>query len=162
MRLAVVDLVLMVSAKSIGASESPANSNAGPYVERVLKTVGLAKGNPWCAADVADTGLIALGDRWPLPLTGGCQALFEFAERKKLVAMTPSRGDVFLIWHPELARFAHTGFVVEVLPSGECITHEGNTSGAGSREGWLKAERRRRFKPTDRFIQWTALIHDEE
>lgn len=163
MNISPVDLVLRVSAKSLGACELPANSNAGPYVERVLQRVGLKKGDPWCAAEVYDTGATALGeDVWPLPKAGSCQLLYEWAVKHKCVAKTPSRGDVFLIWHPELKRFGHTGFVVDVPSSGPCVTHEGNTSGGGSREGWLKARRERVFKPEDRFIQWTAKIPQDE
>lgn len=153
-----IDVVLLVSAGGVGGVEVPANSNAGPFVEPRLKTVGLKKGNPWCAADVAHTGRIALGTLWPLPLTGGCQALYEFGEKHGLIETTPERGDVFVIWHPELGRYAHTGFVVDVLADGSCRTHEGNTSGAGSREGWMKAERIRQFKERDRFIRWSRRV----
>lgn len=153
-----IDLVLAVSAGGLGGCEVPANSNAGPFVERRLKRVGLPKGQPWCAADVAETGAIALGPRWPLPLTGGCVVLAEFAEKKQVLYDTPKRGDVFLIWHAELGRFAHTGFNVDQLDTTKWHTHEGNTSGGGSREGWLKAERERVFTPKDRFIRWTELL----
>lgn len=157
--IAPIDLVLRVSAKSVGASEHPPNSNAGPYVERVQKVTGNQKGDPWCASEVADTGQIALGPAWPLPLTGGCQVLADFAKAKGCrYGGMPHRGDVFLVWHPELGRFAHTGFVVLVQSDGTCVTHEGNTSGGGSREGWIKAERTRRFKPDDRFVRWVELL----
>lgn len=153
-----VDLVLLVSAGGVGGCEVPANSNAGPFVEPRLKLVGLEKGNPWCAADVAFTGRTALGKRWPLPMTGGCQALADFATAKGILVDTPERGDVFLIWHPELGRFAHTGFAIDRLTAVRWKTHEGNTSGGGSREGWLKAERERVFKLADRFVRWTQLL----
>jgi hypothetical protein len=158
MNVDLIDLVLRVSSKSIGASEIPANTNSGPYVERVLKRVGLSKGDPWCAAEVYDTGATALGALWPLPATGGCQAIYEWAIAHNCVVKTPQRGDVFLVWHPELKRFGHTGFVITVGPDGSCETDEGNTSGGGSREGWLKARRTRRFAPADRFIRWTKLL----
>lgn len=154
-----VELVLRVSAKSIGACEVPANTNAGPYVERVLGRVGLKKGAPWCAAEVCDTGIIALDDAWPLPHTGSCQQLYDFAQAHRLVEQHPQRGDVFVIWHGSLGRFAHTGFVVAV--GTPCTTHEGNTSGGvgpGSREGWIKAEKSRTFTPKDRFIRWSRLL----
>ena len=159
MKISAVDLVLRVSAKSIGASEVPVGSNAGPYVERVLGVTKLGKGYPWCAAEVADTGVIALGALWPLPRTASCHALYEWAHKEGAIEAKPERGDVFLVWYPSLGRFAHTGFVSEV---GEpCFTHEGNTSSGkakGSREGWLKAEKRRVFSPRDRFIRWTRLL----
>lgn len=159
--LSPIDLVLRVSAKSVGASEHPPNTNSGPYVERVQKVTGNSKGAPWCASEVADTGVKALGKLWPLPLTASCQALADFAKLKKCRFLKPERGDVFLIWHPGLGRFAHTGFIVQVgvaVADGSCLTDEGNTSGGGSREGWMKARRVRRFKPEDRFIRWAMLL----
>jgi hypothetical protein len=153
-----VELVLRVSAKSIGASEHPPNTNRGPYVERVQAVTGNGKGDPWCASEVADTGVIALGKLWPLPRTGGCQALANFAKAKKCRFLNPEVGDVFLLWYPTLGRFAHTGFCVSKNPDGSWITHDGNTSGGGSREGWMKAIQTRRFKKEDRFIRWTMLL----
>src|SRR5690242_16523378 len=144
MQISVVDLVLRNAAGRVGASEVPANTNSGPYVERVLKRVGLKKGQPWCAAEIADVGAMALEKAWPLPLTGGCQELHDWAVKQGVLVDKPERGDVFLVWHPELGRFAHTGFIVDVLADGSCSTHEGNTSGNGSREGWIVAERTRR------------------
>jgi hypothetical protein len=158
--IAAIDLVIRVARATTGASELPPGSNRGPYVERVLKLVGLGPGKPWCAAQVANVGIGALGEHWPLPRTGGCQELHDWAHTRGLLASTPSRGDVFLVWHTELGRFAHTGLVLEVQPDGSCTTHEGNTSRGGSREGWIAAERVRRFKPADRFIQWTSLVED--
>ena len=165
MKIDVIELVLREAEGRVGAGELPPASNAGPYVERVLKRVGLEKHNPWCAAEVADIGAVALLNLWPLPLTGSCQALFEFATRKGIVVDEPHRGDVFLIWHPELGRFAHTGFIIAVHPDGTCLTHEGNTTSGprpgapkDSREGWIVAEKTRKFKKEDRFINWAPLV----
>lgn len=158
--LDVIDLVLRVASKSTGACESPPASNAGPYVERILKRCGLGKGYPWCAADVSDTGAIALGKHWPLPITASCVALGEFASKHHVLAETPMRGDVFLIWeHVQgVWRFGHTGFIIDVQQGLTCSTHEGNTSGGGSREGWLAADRIRTFGPKDRYIRWVDLL----
>lgn len=158
-----IDLLLRVSAKSEGASEVPAGSNAGPYVERVLKRVKLSKGQPWCAAEIADSGVLALESLWPLPLTGGCQELHDFALKHGVLYSSPQRGDVFLIWHPELKRFAHTGIIAAIDATGLATTHDGNTTqkgqtGAASREGWVKAVKQRRFQPEDRFIRWVELV----
>lgn len=156
-----IDLVLRVSATGVGGTEVPPNSNAGPFVEPRLALVGLKKGQPWCAADVSFTGHDALKERWPLPLTGGCVVLGEFAAAKKILFDTPAIGDVFLLWElvDGVWRFAHTGFCVKPAASPPAwITHEGNTSGAGSREGWMKAERTRTFGPKDRFVRWANLL----
>lgn len=159
MKIELIELVLRVSAASVGATEVPANSNAGPYVERVLATVGLKKGDPWCAAQVYDWGRTALGPLWPLPKTGGCAMLGEFAAAKRVLFDTPMVGDVFLIWHAELGRFAHTG-LIRSRESNGWGTREGNTSGAGSREGWLVADRVRTFTGKDKFVRWRTLVSD--
>lgn len=158
--LEAVDLVLRVAKSRVGACEVPANSNAGPFVERVLKNVGLGKGYPWCAADVFDIGTIALDDRWPLPKTASCAALGEFATAHNILVEKPQRGDVFLLWEKVggVWRFAHTGFVELVHADGACDTSEGNTNGAGSRDGWLHWEKTRYFAAKDRFVRWTNLL----
>lgn len=152
------DLVLRVASATVGASEVPANTNKGPFVEACLKAVDLAPGNPWCAAWVYYIGRKALGALWPLPKTGGCQFLHDWAKTALAVHEKPDAGDVFLVWHAELGRFAHTGLVVSVNPDGSCQTIEGNTSGSGSREGWIVAERARTFTAKDRFIGWAQLV----
>lgn len=151
-----IDIVLRVAAEAEGACESPPNTNSGPFVERVLAGVGLKKGDPWCAAWVYDVGRKALGERWPLPKTGGCAILGEFAQAQGILRGTPEIGDVFLIYHAELKRFAHTGFIVG--PNNDTLS--GNTSGAGSREGWLVGRRVWRFSPEDRFIRWLSLVKE--
>lgn len=159
-RIAPRDLVLRVAAATVGASEVPANTNAGPFVERCQKVTGNTKGQPWCASFVAMVGEAALGPLWPVVKTGGCQPLHDWALGRGVVHEQPTIGDVFLVWHAELGRFAHTGFVLAVRPDGNCHTIEGNTSGAGSREGWMVAQRTRRFRPEDRFVRWTELVHE--
>lgn len=158
MNVAPAELVLRVASATVGASEVPANTNAGPFVERCQKVTGNAKGDPWCASFVAMVGVSALGALWPVRKTGGCAELAAWANTKAVLQKKPAAADVFLIWHGELGRFAHTGFVVSVNPDGSCVTIEGNTSGGGSREGWIVAERARRFKPVDRFIRWADLV----
>lgn len=161
--LSPVDLVLRVAAGRRGGSEVPPNSNRGPFVEPILRSVNLGPGNPWCAAYVYDTGTIALPGMWPGPRTGGCQALAEYARTHAvLVPGPPQRGDVFLLWEfvklEQTWRFAHTGFVVKPHGDGSCDTNEGNTNGAGNREGWLVGEKVRTFGDKDRFFRWVDLL----
>lgn len=152
------DLVLRVAAATEGATESPPNSNAGPYVERLLRVTGLGAGQPWCAAYVADVGVSALREKWPLPKTAACRALGLFAAEKGILRETPEVGDVFLLHYPSLGRFAHTGFVTKVLSPTRIETIEGNTNDGGSRDGWGVFRRTRAVKPADRFVRWTALL----
>lgn len=149
-----VALVLRVALACEGASEVPAGTNRGPFVERCQRVTGNAPGSAWCASFVAMVGTAALGAAWPLPATGGCQVLAEFAIAKHILYDTPQIGDVFLIWHPELGRFAHTGLIV----GADADTISGNTSGAGSREGWLVGRRKWAFKPLDKFARWSLLL----
>lgn len=158
MNLSAIELVIRVSRATVGASEVPPASNAGPYVERVQKLTGIPKGSPWCAAQVRNVGYSALGPLWPIPAIGGCQYLHDWAKAKGVVYESPQVGDIFVVWHPELKRFGHTGLVVDQVTVDGWLCSEGNTSGGGSREGWLVAERRRFFHPEDRFIRWIELL----
>lgn len=155
-----VDLLLRVAGATVGASEVPPNTNAGPYVARVLAGTHTAVGNPWCAAWVTDVGDHALGDAWPIPRTASVQHMAEWAKTQgcRYLALSPHVGDVFVLWFPALKRFAHTGIVTGVTGTGEVTTVEGNTSGAGSREGWVVAARTRRLGKQDRLIRWTEVV----
>lgn len=148
-----IERVLFVAATQVNVTECPPNTNSGLKVEEYLETVGLTKGQPWCAAFVAWCGRVALKKDWPLPLTGGCQALSVAAQAKGWQVERPAVGDVFLLWFPKLNRFAHTGFI-EAITGKQITTLEGNTSGAGSREGWGVFRRTRSFGTADRFIRW--------
>lgn len=150
------DMVLAVARGLLFVRESPRNSNRGPGIKAMLQVTGLGEGYPWCAASVAYCGVTALGDRWPLPRTASCAQLGEAADRLKVLHTQPEPGDVFLVWHASLGRFAHTGFVESV---GETVrTLEGNTNDGGSRDGWGQFRRVRRFGPKDRFIRWSEAL----
>jgi hypothetical protein len=147
-------------------TEQPPNTNRGQVVDRFLEFTGYdPKDNvPWCACYVYYCGYWAFYDHvskksaWPLPKTGGCAVLGSWAKKKEVLMTEPQPGDVFLTWYASKGRFAHTGIVVGPNPAGGWITIEGNTSGAGSREGWGVFERVRHFKKDDRFIRWTGLV----
>ena len=67
-------------------------------------------------------------------------------------------GDIFLVWFPSLKRFGHTGLVLSRNPDGSLETREGNTSGAGSREGWMVADRTRTLGKFDRVVRWVDAL----
>lgn len=148
-----IQWVLAAARALLFVREEPINSNAGQAVEAFLRTTGLPKGHPWCAAFVTHVGLAALGEKWPLPRTASCAQLGEFAKKRAILREKPEVGDVFLLWYPSLNRFAHTGFVTGA--AGETI--EGNTSGGGLRDGWGVFERKRAWGPKDRFIRWVEV-----
>lgn len=163
MNITPIDLVLRVAAATVGASESPPNTNKGPFVARCLKTTGLPEGHPWCAAWTTMVGIAALGDAWPVLKSASVQQQAEWAAKHKvrLVATkTPAKaGDLFCLYYPSLKRWAHIGFVLSAARDGKTIrTLEANTSGAGEREGWLVAEKTRVLTGRDRLIRWAGLI----
>jgi hypothetical protein len=128
--------------------------NAGPDVEKYQKSVGLSKGNPWCAAFVSWCYMESKGfTKPPSWCSGSAVSLFQAAGRSKtVVRVTPmdanfqSKVKAGMIWSraqdPEAAAAArkgawcqgHTGIVVRVDNIG-FHTIEGNTNAAGSREG---------------------------
>lgn len=156
MNIEPVELVLRVALACEGAQE--VGANRGPFVERCLKLTGNKPGDPWCAAAVSMIGYTALLGEWKLPKTAGCQVLADFAKKHDILRETGQRGDVFLIWHPELGRFAHTGFLLDPATT---MTISGNTTVPGQtgnpREGWLMARKPWPFKPQDRFVRWSDL-----
>ena len=161
--LSPVDLVLKVAAATVGACESPPNTNAGPYVKRVLASTGLPEGHPWCAAWTTDVGVIALGAAWPVLKSASVQQQCEWAAKAQcryVATKTPAKpGDLFCLWYPKLNRWAHIGLVVSVAKDGKtCETLEGNTSGNGSREGWMVARKTRVLGPRDRLIRWVDVL----
>lgn len=161
--LSPVDLVLRVASATIGAGESPPNTNRGPFVAACLKTTGLPEGHPWCAAYTTRVGLAALGEAWPVLKSASVQQQAEWAAKQGVrlqATKTPALpGDLFCLYYPALKRFAHIGFVVSVAEDGKTVkTAEGNTSGSGSREGWMVAEKTRVLTPRDRLIRWAPLV----
>ncbi len=159
MNIEPVDLLLRVASATLGASEVPANTNTGPYVERVLQATHTPKGNPWCAAWVTDVGTHALGEAWPVLRTASVQQMAEWAESKGVrYTAKPRMGDLFCLWFPTLGRYAHVGIVASVNADGSIVTYEGNTSGAGEREGWLVASKTRKLGRRDRLIRWVELL----
>ena len=158
-----VERVLTVAYAFQNWTES-GKDNHGQAVEIFLKFVWLKAGQPWCAAFVSYVGWygcynhVTKKSTWPVPRTGGCAVLGDYAKQHALLERTPEVGDVFLIWFPALNRFAHTGFITQVHPDGSCTTLEGNTNTDGSRNGWGVFERTRTFKSADRFVRWTKVL----
>ncbi len=118
--------------------------NRGEYVDLFIRSVGIdpeefeathGKGPAWCAAFVYHcharaSALQQLAN--PCPKTAGALRMFTHAKANGYRVHEPQAGDVFFIDHG--MGKGHTGFVVDA--DGPTIhTIEGNTNGAGSREG---------------------------
>lgn len=132
------ELVANISTQ-IGTKELTGH-NDGVSVEMYLKSVGLTKGAPWCAAFIS----------WNYqqcdvnnPKSGYSPSWFPSAnviyQPSKNINNTPQPGDVFGIYFASKGRIAHVGFVIDW---GEkfVTTIEGNTDadateGEKSREG---------------------------
>ena len=83
----------------------------------------------------------------------------EWAEAKGVrYVAKPQMGDLFALYFPTLNRYAHVGIVASVNPDGSILTYEGNTSGAGEREGWMVASKTRKLGRRDRLIRWVELL----
>lgn len=142
--------------------------NHGEMVSKILASVGLEPGEPWCCATVSYVGhrafmafdphTLARTSRWPLVMTGGCQQLADDAHRKGVLVDTPQRGDLFVEWFEHYGRFAHTGVIDQVFADG-AVTIEGNTNPKPhERNGFGCFVKHRTFGPKDRFIRWAQLL----
>jgi len=106
---------------------------------------------------------------WPLPCTGSCTDLADFAaEEGILMADAPEAGDIYLLWSPAKKLFARAGIVVGRVrpvsfPSGrtghECLTIDACTTPRGSIRGPHTAVVQRVLSAdaNDRVIRWPML-----
>jgi hypothetical protein len=143
---------LSIAKTQIGVQEIPKNSNAGPDVEKYLKSVGLTKGYPWCMAFVfwcVKQSAIKTAIKNPLKKTGG--VIDQYNSCPTLRQSLPMPGDIFIMDYGK--GIGHTGFVTEVLANGNIKTIEGNTNDDGSREGYEVCERIRKTKSIKSFLR---------
>jgi hypothetical protein len=123
------ELLLAVAASQIGTTEK-SGRNDGP-VEKYLLSVGLEKGDPYCAAFLYWCGREALGARNPFPRSGWSPDFVSRPDWLRGKGVTPAAGDTFGIWFSDKQRVAHTGLVAGLR--GKSIeTIEANTSPAKS------------------------------
>lgn len=150
-------LILEWAAKHV--REAPAGSNAGEFVEAIQRWGGGKKGDSWCAFFVYFVGSIAAavsGGNWPLPRTGSCEELHQYAITHHLIVEHPQKGDVYLLLDAN-GRAHHTGFVTDAV-----LEHFDETSGntsdptkAPSREGWGVFPHSRGYDAKQyRYIRW--------
>lgn len=130
------ELVIFEAAKEIGVVELTGN-NDGKQVEAYLASVGLAKGNPYCAAFIYYVGNRALGKANPYPRSGWSP---DQVDNPTWTASSggqePRAGDVGGIYFPDKGRIAHCFFVAGpqgnngkwYAPKGFVRTIEANTS----------------------------------
>ena len=109
--------------------------NTGPEVDKYLKSVGFAPGASWCGAFVG-YNLTKQGVKNPNSAWSPAYANPKYVIwTGKKGGIMPLSGDVATFYYPNLKRVGHVGFFVKKDFDGYFITIEGNTNGAGSREG---------------------------
>lgn len=128
--------LVYVYRSQIGVRELTGN-NDGVEVEMYLKSVGLKKGQPYCAAGVAwsfmTAGIKAIKSGWsPAWFTP------KYVIYKKGIASLqeePQQGDVGGYYYAKLGRYGHTFFIDYWSKGSFCITVEFNGTDKQTREG---------------------------
>jgi hypothetical protein len=134
--LSVQQTVINIYTAEIGVRELTGH-NDGMRVIEYLKAAHLTKGNPWCAAFITWSYKQA---NVSTVISGYSPAWFPNSNtiytRGSATNRIPDRADVFGVWFNSKNRIAHVGFIDDWPQSNSyCITVEGNTNDAGSREG---------------------------
>lgn len=135
-----------------GVQEFPRGSNAGPGVEKYLRSVGLGKGYAWCMAFVywcVQQAAQQQGAVNPLTRTAGVLAQWNALPARRVTA--PRSGDIFIMEFS--GGTGHTGFVDKVNADGTVTTIEGNTDQEASREGYIVTSRIRKVSTMKGFIR---------
>jgi hypothetical protein len=149
--MTLAEKTLQIAIAQIGVEEIPTNSNSGPEVDIYLKSVGLAKGYPWCMAFIywcTQTACFQMGVNNPLKRTGG--VLDQYNSRPLLVKRIPQTGDIFII--DQGKGLGHAG-IIEKVTANILYTIEGNTNDHGGREGYKVCRRKREIKNIKGFLR---------
>jgi hypothetical protein len=142
---------LAVAITQLGVEEIPRGSNAGPAVEKYLKSVGLGKGYSWCMAFIywaTKEASIQLSIPNPLTKTGGVLAMYN--KEQDLVVTDPQPGDIFIMDYGK--GLGHTG-IVEKVEKNIIHTIEGNTNDDGSREGYEVCRKQRKTNTIKAYLR---------
>ena len=157
-------LLVEEARRYLGVEEVPRGSNRGPEIDYWLLEAfvavpkGQRLGAPWCMAFVWCMGRQALGHRWPVPRTASVQAVHDWAKRAGCLEPTGGEGDLLLLWHQNLGRYAHVAIVTGGVTA--YTTVEGNTNPGGSRDGWGVYARERKATASTAFVRWSSMLRD--
>jgi len=110
--------------------------NRGPMVDKYLKEVKAPLGSAWCGAFVG-ANLNWLDVKNPSSAYSPNYARTKdiIWKLKKINKVELLSGDVVTYYYSNLGRVGHVGFLEKIDNDGYFITIEGNTNGAGGREG---------------------------
>ena len=118
------ETLVSIAARELGHVEDPRGSNRNIYG----KWFGM-DGVPWCAEFVSFCCATA-----GIPLRSASTVYMkQWAKKNGRWSATPRRGMVAMAQHSPTT--GHVGIVEGVQANGSIVTIEGNTNGAGSREG---------------------------
>lgn len=148
------EIVGNVFRSQIGVRELTGH-NDGVKVETYLRSTGLGKGNPWCAAFVHwcfERGGVKNGITAWSPTSVNKNNIVWF--NKKFTRGPPEQADVFSLYFPHLGRIGHTGFVEKDLGNNMYQTVEGNTNDALSRDGDGVYRKKRSYNATYTISRW--------
>lgn len=139
----------------IGVREAT-GKNDGQEVELFLKSVGLGKGYPWCAAFVKHCLLEANvpGVDKINGMALSCENKNRMIFKSRQMFGEPKPGDVFTLYYAHLKRIGHTGFHHRRVNSSVYESVEGNTNAAGSREGDGVYKKKRSYNATHSISRW--------
>jgi hypothetical protein len=131
--------------------------NDGVQVAQYLESTGLTEGYAWCAAFVNWTYVknnVEVPEKYPAwsPSWFPPSRVYEDID---IGGSTPQKGDVFGLYFKSKNRIAHVGFIHKWPPDKNyCITVEGNTNEAGSREGDGVYKKRRLKRQIYKVSNW--------
>jgi len=139
--MATLALTALQIALSYEGVREKGGNNCGPEIEMFQKSIGLEKGDPWCAAFVCFCIKEAAKNLGAKPKFEYGGSVYKLWTRNPGLQMSePTENCIFLIDHglsKAGTRIGHTGFCVGRNQSHtETLeTMEGNTNAAGSRDG---------------------------
>lgn len=137
--------LVRIAQNEIGVRERTGN-NDGPRVEDYLRSVGLKKGQPWCAAFVS---WVYAKAGYSKPRSGWSPDLFPSAR----LARSALPGNILGVYFKNLKRIAHVGLIIK--QDGDLLySVEGNTNVEGSREGDGVYRKIRHIKTIYRMADW--------
>lgn len=150
-----------IAQQQLGQKEEPKGSNSGPMVDKYLASVGLNPGYAWCQAFVYwcyQQAAEATKTKNPMVKTAGVLNCWNRTKKQTSTAIViskeellakgikPQAGDQLILLFGNGT--GHTGIVTAVTGTQQSLcmqTVEGNSNGAGGREGYVVISRKRKI-----------------
>jgi len=149
-----VELSEIIAYSQIGITEK--NNNNDGKVEKYLNSVGLKKGNPYCAAGqywcfLEAAKILKLDKKYiPIQKTGLANGIFNYAKQNgKVVKPIPNRHDL-IIWRKGKSIFGHIERIIEVKRAGWVRTIAFNVLDKNSGKEGVFIKQRNIYHPLSR------------